>query len=80
MGSKTIELRLKISEDELMELSDSLERSVKELSDELDEMTDTEDASEITDKIRAAQSVRCKIAIQQDACLDKLVAKAFLLK
>lgn len=62
---KTIEIRLKISEDELMELRESLDNSVRELSDELEECVDEDsDVTAIANKIKAAQSVRCKLAIQ----------------
>ena len=62
---KTIELRLKISEEELIELSESIEKSVSELSDELDEtLEEGQDTSDIANKMLAAQSLKCKISMQ----------------
>ena len=62
---KTIELKLKITEEELIELRESLEKSVTELSDELDEsLEEGQDTTDVAGKMLAAQSLRCKISMQ----------------
>ena len=66
MGSQ-IEIKLTLGEDELLELRESLDNTVIQLSDELDECMETDAAgvTEIANKIKAAQSVKCKLAIQE---------------
>ena len=66
MISKTTEIRLMISCQELVELKESLDQTVKDLSDELEECIEANSKGTVgvADKLRAAQSTRCKIKLQ----------------
>jgi hypothetical protein len=59
-----------INHDELAELKEGLDQSVRDLSDELEECIAHHSSctSHIADRLRAAQSARCKLAIQEARC------------
>jgi hypothetical protein len=67
MITKTTEIRLRVSVEELDALRDSLEHTAQELSEELAECMDNESSTQIIEvagRLRATQAARCKIDIQ----------------
>jgi len=65
--SKTTEIRLTFSCDELAELKEGLDQSVRDLSDELEDCIEQHSpmATRVADRLQAAQSVRFKLAVQE---------------
>jgi len=65
--SKTTEIRLRVSPEELEALRDSLSERVHDLSEELAECIDGDSGThiiEIAGRLRATQAAKCKIDIQ----------------
>lgn len=70
MESKTTELKVTFSEEELEMIRESLGSRVNELSDELNNSLDdqpTEEISRLVSNIRVAQAARCKLEINVQA-------------
>lgn len=64
MESKTTELKVTFSDEELEMIRKSLEVRVNELSEELNDSLDgnsTEEVTRLASSIRVAQAARCKI-------------------
>lgn len=72
MTGNTVEIRLMMSPEELAELKDGLDQAVRDLSDELEECIehDSEEADGVASRLRAAQSARCKLSIQESFMLQ----------
>ena len=72
MTGKTVEIRLMMSPEELAELKDGLDQAVRDLSDELEECIEhnSEESGEVASRLKAAQSARCKLSIQESFILQ----------
>jgi hypothetical protein len=66
MVSKTKEIKLRVSQEELEIIRECLDKKSRDLSDELSDLADGESTSaiiEVSEKLLAARAARCKIDI-----------------
>jgi hypothetical protein len=71
--SKTIEIRLQITEEELEELRSGMDRKVIELAEEIEEDLEMKspDIDEKISRLEAAQNARCKLYMNKSVPVQR---------